>query len=55
MKRILTNTIAALAVVAGLVIGAVGHGLLVCLVALALMYAGALTLISKNTDWLWHA
>lgn len=55
MKRIAINTIAALAVIAGLVIGAVGHGLLVCLVALALTYAGALTLINQNTDWIWRA
>lgn len=49
------NTLAALAVLAGLVIGAVGSGLLALLGGIALAYAGAVTLISKNTDWIWKA
>lgn len=55
MKRILTNTIAALALVAGLVIGATFHGLLAFLLGVALGYAGLITLIAKNTDWIWYA
>lgn len=55
MKRILTNVIAVLALVAGIVIGAVCHGVLAFLGAFALAYVGAVTLLSKNTDWIWNA
>ena len=47
------NLLAALALVAGLVIGAAGSGLLALLGGIALAYAGTVTLISKNTDWIW--
>lgn len=55
MKKIITNTFAALALVAGIVIGATGHGILACLAGVALAWAGAVTLISKSTDWIWNA
>lgn len=54
MKRTATNLLAALALVAGIVIGAVCHGILAFLGAFALAYCGAVTLISKNTDWIWN-
>lgn len=47
------NLICALAIAAGLVIGAAGSGLLALLGGIALAYAGTVTLISKNTDWIW--
>ena len=55
MKKTLTNIIAALACIAGLVIGSVGHGLLALLGGLFLLYIGAVTLINQNTDWIWNA
>lgn len=55
MKRILTNSLAALALVAGLAIGAVCHGFAAFLGAIALAWAGAVTLINGNTDWIWRA
>lgn len=55
MKRKITTTIAALAVIAGVVIGALGSGVLACLTGVALAWAGAVTLLSKNTDWIWNA
>lgn len=54
MKRIILNILAALAVVAGLILGAIGHGLLAVIVALALTWGGAVTLINQNTDWIWN-
>ena len=55
MKRNLINITAALAVIAGIVIGAVCHGILAFLGAFALAFAGTVTLISGNTDWIWNA
>lgn len=55
MKRTATNILAALALVAGIVIGARCHGILAFIGAIALAYAGTVTLISKNTDWIWNA
>lgn len=55
MKKTITNTIAALALIAGIIIGAVCHGVLAFLGAFALAYAGLITLLSKNTDWIWNA
>lgn len=55
MKRIITNTLAALALIAGLVIGAACQGVLAFLGAIALGWTGAVTLIAKNTDWIWNA
>ena len=52
MKKTLTNALAALACIAGLVIGSVGHGLLALLGGLFLLYIGAVTLIGKNTDYI---
>lgn len=54
MKRTITNTIAALAVIAGIVIGAVCHGILAFLCAIALSWVGAVALINYNTDWIWR-
>lgn len=54
-RKILTNTLAALALLAGLVIAALCHGVLAFLAAFALAYAGLITLLSKNTDWIWNA
>lgn len=51
MKRYLSNTLAAVALVVGLVIGASGIGILAFLVGVVLAYTGLLSLISTNTDW----
>lgn len=48
------NLLAALAIVAGLVIGSVGSGLLAFLGGIFLAYVGAVTLIARNTDWIWR-
>lgn len=55
MKRKVINVIATIAVIAGIIIGAVCHGILAFIGALALAWAGAVTLLSKNTDWIWNA
>lgn len=55
MKRKVINVIATIAVIAGIVIGAVCHGILAFLGALALAWAGGVTLINGNTDWIWYA
>ena len=55
MKKHIVNTIATLAIVAGIVIGALCHGILAFLGALALTWGGAVTLINGNTDWIWNA
>lgn len=52
MKRKIRNVIAALAVVAGIVVGAVGSGILACFCGIALAWGGAVTLIEQNTDWM---
>lgn len=49
------NLLAALALVAGLVIGSVGSGLLAFLGGIFLAYSGAVTLISRKTDWICNA
>jgi len=53
MKKIIINLIAILAIIAGLTIAAIGHGLLACLSAIMITYIGAITLIDKNTNWIW--
>jgi len=53
MKRT-TTIIAVLAIVAGIVIGALGSGILACLTGIALAFAGAVTLINGSTDWIWN-
>lgn len=55
MKKAIRNTIAALAVIAGLCAAAVAPWWAVWLVCLPVMFAGAITLISGNTDWIWNA
>lgn len=55
MKRKVINVIATIAVIAGIVIGAVCNGILAFLGAFALAYVGAVTLLAKNTDWIWNA
>lgn len=55
MKKIIRNTFAALALIAGLVIGAVCQGLLAFIGAFALTYGGLITLIAGNTRWIWTA
>lgn len=52
MKRIFLNIIAALAVLCGIAIGAVGSGLLACIGGIALAWGGAVTLIEQNTSWI---
>lgn len=52
MKRIIINICAALMVLGGLVIGAVGSGVLIFLASIAVTYAGAVSLVKTNTDWL---
>lgn len=55
MKKHIVNILAALAVVAGICIGAVCQGILALLGGVSLAWAGAVTLIGRNTDWLWNA
>ena len=52
MKRHIVNVLAVLAIIGGIAIGAAGDGLLAFLAAIALAYAGAVTLIHGNTDWI---
>lgn len=52
MKRIFRNALAAFAVLAGIIIGAVCSGILACFVGIALAWGGAVTLIGQNTDWI---
>ena len=52
MKKTIINALAALACIAGLVIGSVGHGLLALLGGFFLLYIGAVTLIGKNTNFI---
>lgn len=52
MRRRILNILSALAIIGGLVLGALGHGPLAFLAAVAITYSGAITLISGNTDWI---
>jgi len=52
MKQHIVNILAVLAIIGGVVLGAVGHGLLAFLAAIAITYIGAVTLIHGNTDWI---
>lgn len=54
MKKILTNTIATLAVIGGLAASMFAPWWAVWLICFPAMYAGAITLISRNTDWITH-
>ena len=54
MKKRITNAAALLALLAGIGIGAVCSGIAAFLGGFLLAYAGALTLITGNTDWLWN-
>lgn len=54
MKRIIINTLAALAVIAGVVIGAVCNGVPAFICAISLSWVGAVALINYNTDWIWR-
>ena len=55
MKKHILNTIAALAVIAGLCVSVFAPWWIVWFVCLPVMFAGAVTLITKNTDWLWNS
>lgn len=52
MKKIILNLLDALAILAGLVLGALAPWWVVWLVALPLVYLGGLDLIRRNTDWI---
>lgn len=55
MKKRIIDILAVLALLAGLCIGAVCQGILALMGGVALAWAGAVTLIGRNTDWLWNA
>ena len=48
MKKAIAKTLAVLAVIGGIILGAVGHGLLAFIVGVALAYIGALALLGKE-------
>lgn len=52
MKHKIINTLAVLAVIAGIIIGAVCNGVPAFICAISLSWAGAVTLISGSTDWI---
>lgn len=52
MKRTLTNTIAALAAIGGLIAAMTAPWWAVWLICFPAIYAGAVTLIKTNTDWI---
>ncbi len=52
MKHTIINVIAALAVVCGLVASVLAPWWVVWFIAFPIMYAGAITLIKVNTDWI---
>lgn len=52
MKKILTNTTAALAVIGGLAASMFAPWWAVWFVCLPVIWAGAVTLISGNTNWI---
>lgn len=52
MKRKVINTLAAVAIIAGLALSVTAHWLVVWLVCFPLIYAGAITIIKTNTEWI---
>lgn len=52
MKKKLINSLAAVAVIGGLVFSAVAPWWAVWLIAFPVIYAGAVTLIKMNTDYI---
>lgn len=52
MKHTIINFIAALAVVCGLVASVFAPWWAVWFIAFPIMYAGAITLIKRNTNWI---
>lgn len=55
MKKIILNLLDALAIAAGLVLGAVAPWWAVWLLAFPLVYLGTLGLVRRNTSWIWTA
>ncbi len=51
MKKIY-NTLAVLAIIAGLALSVIARWWVVWLVAFPLLYAGVISLIKMNTDWI---
>lgn len=51
MKKIY-NTLAVLAIIAGLALSVIARWWVVWLVAFPLLYAGAIYLLKENTDWI---
>lgn len=52
MKKIAHNIISVLAIIAGVALGVVAGGILAFLGGIAIAWAGAVSLIEQNTDWI---